>query len=220
MPRILLTAFGPYDDWSENASWLAMQSLLRDLHAEADGLESLQLTTRLYPVDFGQLRERLPSDLAEGFDAAVHLGQAPGVGRIELEAFGINVGRERDAGPSDAFPLAADGPAAYRSRLPLEDWAHHLCSQGIPAAVSYHAGEYLCNAVLYLTHYFAEQNGMATDATFLHLPLDTSQVLATTGDRASLPAEESARAVRLLLEDLSARIQYAGEASDTQHGAT
>jgi pyroglutamyl-peptidase len=45
MPRVLITAFGPYGCWEENASWLALVELTRDLPTGAE------IVTRLYPVD-------------------------------------------------------------------------------------------------------------------------------------------------------------------------
>ncbi len=51
MTRVLLTAFEPYDTWKANASWLALVDLTSDLPSQP------QVTTRLYPVDFDQLRE-------------------------------------------------------------------------------------------------------------------------------------------------------------------
>lgn len=205
MAKILITAYGPYDDWPENASWLALQAFLRDLP------EGVDLTTRLYPVDFQSLRSRLEPDLEAGFDVVLHLGQAPGATRVELETIGLNLGRERDADSSEAFPLTSDGPLAYRSELPLPEWEALLSSAGIPAAVSYHAGAYLCNAALYLTHYFNERAGRPTKATFLHLPLDTSQVVGQSQCTASLPAEESARAISLIVADLERRLQNVSE---------
>lgn len=216
MPRILLTAYGPYDDWSENASWLALQEVLRELPQEDEGDEHLEITTRLYPVDFDEVRARLESDLAGRFDIALHLGQSPGAGRIELEAFGLNVGRQRDTPPEAAFALAEDGPPAYQSQLPLAHWAALLQSQGIPAGVSYHAGAYLCNAALYWTHFYCERDDLPTAATFLHLPLDTCQAVTSKDDLASLPAAESARAIRLILDDLKARFELTRVAAQTQ----
>ncbi|MCA9241342.1 MAG: pyroglutamyl-peptidase I [Planctomycetales bacterium] len=198
MPRTLITAYGPYEEWEENASWLALQELMRDLPPELD------VTTRLYPVEFDEVARRLEKDLALGFDLALHLGQAPGNGRIELEAIGINVGIARGKS-AEAFALAPDGPPAYLSQAPLVEWAQRLQGEGIPAAVSYHAGTYLCNAALYLTHYLSERHGYGTQAAFLHLPLDTSQTVVTRQDLASLPSVESARAIRLILEDAAVR---------------
>lgn len=202
MPRTLITAYGPYDEWEENASWLALQELLRELPTELD------VTTRLYPVDFDEVRGRLEKDLQLGFDLVLHLGQAPGYGRIELESIGINVGIDRGVSPT-AFPLAPDGPPAYQSQAPLVEWAERLQAEGIPAVVSYHAGTYLCNAALYLTHYLSERHGYDAQAAFLHLPLDTSQTIAKRLDMASLPSAESARGIRLILED--AAVRYANQ---------
>lgn len=207
MTRVLVTAYGPYDHWRENASWLAMQELTRDLPAELD------VTTRLYPVDFAAVRERLESDLSLGFDAALHLGQAPGAGRVALEMIGVNVAQERHCPADLAGPLAPDGPAAYRSELPLAEWSRMIQERGIPATVSFHAGAYLCNAALYLTHYLSERMGLETRAAFFHLPLDTSQAIEAAGDLPSLPAAVSALAVRVALADLADRSRAASPAA-------
>ena len=83
MPRVLLTAFEPYDRWKSNASWLALVQLTQHLPDEP------QITTRLYPVDFAEMKERLAADLSANFDYALHVGQAPGSSRIQLEAIGL-----------------------------------------------------------------------------------------------------------------------------------
>lgn len=196
MPRILVTAYGPYDNWSENASWLALQELTRDLPAD------YPVTTRLYSVDFSSIKKQLAQDVAEGFDVAIHLGQAPGQSSIALEAIGLNLARDRGQRADQALPLIHDGPLAYASRLPLGKWATMLRESGIPSEVSHHAGTYLCNAALYLSHYFSERGNHSTASTFLHLPLDPMQVIASGRDLPSLPASVSASAVRMLIEDV------------------
>ena len=50
MPRVLITAFGPYGKWAENASWLALVELTRHLPAQPE------ITTRRYPVDLEVVR--------------------------------------------------------------------------------------------------------------------------------------------------------------------
>jgi len=194
MPRVLLTAYGPYDQWDVNASWLVLQEITRDL---PDGID---LQTRLYPVDFGEVAKRLASDLTADTDVAIHLGQAPGLGRIELESVGLNLAQERDERPEEAWPLAEGGPEAYFSTLPLADWAQRLRSDGIPAEVSHHAGTYLCNAALYLSQHIAAEQRFATRATFVHLPLVPEQVLDSKPSQASLPLAVMAEGIRTLLE--------------------
>lgn len=197
MASVLVTAFEAYDTWQANASWLALVELTKDLPAAP------RIVTRRYPVDFDEMRKRLEEDLADDYDFALHLGQAPGLGRIHLESIAINVGGHSHQSPDHYQTLVEDGPAAYRSSLPLADWSLLLRQQGIPAQVSHHAGTYLCNATMYMSHYIAEQRCLKTRSTFLHLPLDVSQALSNGKDLASLPAAISGRAIRLVIEQLA-----------------
>lgn len=198
MPRVLLTAYGPYDDWAVNASWLVLQEITRELPSGID------LQTRLYPVDFAEVAKRLASDVTADTDVAIHLGQAPGLGRIELEVVGLNLAQERDERSEEAWPLVEGGPEAYFSGLPLASWAQRLRSDGVPAEVSHHAGTYLCNAALYLSQHIAAEQGFATQATFIHLPLVPEQVIDSKANQASLPVEVMAGAIRTLLESILA----------------
>ncbi len=197
MPRVLLTAYGPYDRWKVNASWLVLQELTHQLP------EDMELVTRLYPVDFAEVAKRLSDDLVDGIDVAIHLGQSPGQGGIAFEAVGLNLASQRRARPEEACPLVEGGPAAYLSELPLGRWAGLLRSHEIPAEVSHHAGTYLCNAAHYWSHHLAAERGLATKATFVHLPLVPAQVLNGQGNMASMPVEEMARGLRLVLDDIA-----------------
>jgi pyroglutamyl-peptidase len=98
--------------------------------------------------------------------------------------------------------LADDGPMAYRSPLALADWAIKLREAGIPAQVSYHAGTYLCNATLYWTCYLTERLSIKTQAAFIHLPLDVSQVINEPHGMPALPTAIAVHALRLILEEL------------------
>ena len=204
MSKVLITAFEPYDEFKENSSWLALVELVRDLPREP------QTTTRLYPVDLAAVKERLAEDLRDGYDFVMHVGQAPGRGTVLLEAIGVNVSNSNGRPSDDCGVLAEDGPVAYRTALPIARWAEMLREAKIPTRVSYHAGTYLCNATLYWSHYLAEKQGLGTRTTFVHLPLDVSQVAQGSKDTASLPAETSARALRLMLGEL-----HAGDAPTT-----
>jgi len=196
MARVLITAFGGYGCWSENASWLALVELTRNLPGTP------KVTTRLYPVDFEGMRERLERDLRLGFDYVLHLGQSPGTSSIQLEAIGINVKVKGAADENQPEPLIAGGPVAYQSALPLGHWAGLLRSAAIPARVSYHAGTFLCNATLFLTHYLCDRHAWRTRATFVHLPLACEQALAHEDELPSMPSHLVADAVRLLLKQL------------------
>jgi pyroglutamyl-peptidase len=197
MTTVLITAFEPYGQWDTNASWLCLMELTRQLPAAP------VLTTRRYPVDFVSTRERLEADLRGNYDFALHLGQAPGSAAIRLEQFAVNIGQLPGQSAEEFFPLCTGGPAAYRSTLPLDDWSRRLRSAGIPAAVSHHAGTYLCNATLYWSHYLAERHGWKTRSAFVHLPLETSQCLGGGAIQPSLPAAMMAQGVLTILDELA-----------------
>lgn len=197
MTRVLITAFEPYDQWTANASWLALVALTRELPAEP------QVTTRLYPVDLSTLRQRLRQDLSSGgYDVVLLTGQAPGSSAIRLESIGLNV--HPDACRSGQIQeLEPEGPLAYQSGLPLSRYVERLRAAHIPAAISLHAGTYLCNAALYLAHHFCHQLELTTKIAFIHLPLDVSQVARDPATLASLPAAISANALQLILAEIA-----------------
>jgi pyroglutamyl-peptidase len=162
MSRVLMTAFEPYDRWSENSSWETLIELTRWYDGPAE------ITTRRYPVDLTRMSEGLRKDMQEDYDLAIHLGQSPGSTLVKLEAVGLNV-------RTDGTPLIDDAPEAYRSPLPLTLCTRDLIAAGIPSELSHHAGTYLCNAALFLSQYYAHSFGLKTKSMFIHVPLSPAQ---------------------------------------------
>jgi pyroglutamyl-peptidase len=192
--RILLTAFEPYDVWEQNSSW---EALITYLHNR--GIVS-GVTTRRYPVDLAKLQSRLDKDLTLGFDAILHLGQAPGISRVQMEAIALNVAGMTDATGDFFGPLISSGPVAYRTAFPLGEWNQELRASGIPCSVSYHAGTYLCNAIMYLSHHWHAIRDRECAIGFVHLPLTPEQVLHSHRDLPSMPREQSAEAIAKILD--------------------
>ena len=198
MTRILLTAFEPYDIWSDNSSWMALQELTRDLPQIGT------ITTRKFPVDFAQVRERLPGDLAADFRYAIFLGQAPGQSAIQLESTALNL-RPTNDHPDEFTPLEPNGPAAYTTTLPLAAWANSLRQRGLPVQVSHHAGTYLCNALYYWGQWLSEQRRTACECLFIHLPVAPHQVADSALPLPSLSTIVASQAIRSVLEWCRAR---------------
>ena len=196
MTSVLLTAFKSYGPWSSNSSWLAMVELTKLIS------ENLEVKTRLYSVDFKSLRKQLELDLEQNFDVALHLGQSPAASSLQLESIGLNVAGESGQLSENFTSLDADGPVAYRSSLPLDQWAIQLRQAGIPARLSYHAGTYLCNATLYWSQRIGEVRELETQSAFVHLPLAPSQVLSLDKDYATMSSEVAAQGIRLLLKEI------------------
>jgi pyroglutamyl-peptidase len=195
MTRILLTAFEAYEPWTTNASWLALIELTRVLPLD------VEITTRLYPVALQAMKDKLAKDLKSNFDYAFHVGQAPQSSCIQLEEFALNVvsaGHTMDH--AEAAGVVCDGgPDSYRSLLPVRRYAQALREDGIPARVSFHAGTFLCNAIFYWSCSLAEDLELPTKSTFVHVPLDTSQVLQLDEPTPFMPAAMVADGLRKLM---------------------
>ena len=189
MHRVLMTAFEPYDRWSENSSWDALIELTRWYDGSAD------ITTRRYPVDLTRMSENLRKDLQEDYDLAIHLGQSPGTPLIKLEAVGLNV-------RTDGSPLIAGAPDAYRSPLNLACCAQSLVEAGIPSEVSHHAGTYLCNAALFLSQHYADAFGLKTKGMFIHVPLSPAQAAKDGTAMASMSVPMVSAAIALVLDQV------------------
>ncbi len=190
MTRVLLTAFEPYDRWPENASWLAIVDLTRWYEGP------VELITRRYPVDLGKMSEKLRTDLQEDYEFALHCGQAPGSSHLRLEAIGLNL-------RTDGSEILSGAPAAYRSSLPLESMVNRIRQAGIPAAVSHHAGTYLCNAALFLSHHYTHSFGMRTASAFVHVPLAPAQVARENSDSPSMSTPMISAALAILIQGLT-----------------
>lgn len=212
--KILLTAFEPYDDWSENSSWLALVELLKDRPSD------LELVTRRYPVDLSALRTRLHKDLSNSFDAVLHLGQSPGATGVKLESIALNVAGCVNEDGEELPQIVESAPLAFSSQMPLGRWARLLRQNQIPSLVSYHAGTFLCNATMYLTHHWYHSRRQEVPSGFIHLPLATEQVAAKSRALPSLSTETLARALRIILQDCAeAKEQEVAQESQSQRFA-
>ncbi len=194
MTRILVTAFEPYGEWNRNSSWDALVAWLSSRGGDP------RVVTRKYPVDLVQLHSRLDRDLTMGFDAVLHLGQAPGTAAVQLESIALNVAGVTETPNLEYGPILREAPLAYRTVFPVGKWALEIKQASIPAIVSYHAGTYLCNAAMYLSHHWFSSRGETAQVGFVHLPLSPEQVLDRGHPLASLPIEQSAQAIGMLVE--------------------
>ncbi|MCA9177087.1 MAG: hypothetical protein KDB14_21510 [Planctomycetales bacterium] len=202
--NVLITCFGPYDQFDRNASQLAMELAKAayvdaDLRGELRG--DLQVEWLTLPVDFEAAPEILASYLDRHPDVILHVGQAPGASALRIETRGVN----RRQGPHEPLPSAlVDGGAReHDSDLPLSQWLDLLVRRGLPAHLSNDAGDYLCNAVLYHSLNFAAKSKLPGNATFLHVPLTPEQTTPQY-HLASLPAEDSAAAIHCFLHWITA----------------
>ena len=195
MKKLLITGFEPFGGECVNPSWEAVCCLSECINGYA-------LTKLLIPVVFGVGAEKVIQKAREVCpDVILCIGQAGGRSAITPELVGINLRHgsipdNHGYQPQDE-PILTEGASAYFSTLPVRKIAEAIRLLGIPAQVSYSAGAYVCNDVLYtlLAHY----QGSGTRVGFIHVPYSTEQ-----NKEPALPLEQITKALIAAIETLDA----------------
>lgn len=165
---LLVTGFMPFGSEDRNPSWDAVDAL-------PDRIGAWRLIKLLLPVEFGRAADlaKAAADNCKA-DAILCVGLAAGRTAVTPEAIGVNV---RDASIPDntglkpeGDPIDANGPAAYFSTLPVREMTAAITGADVPAKLSYTAGTYVCNDLLYaLLHRYS---GTPVRVAFVHIPLE------------------------------------------------
>ena len=166
MKKLLITGFEPFGGEEINPSWEAVNGL-------PDVVGNWQLTKLQVPTVFKKAGETVLAAAEQLHpDAILCVGQAGGRAAVtpELVAINLQYGRIADnagVSPMDE-PVVADGPTAYFSTLPVRAMAQAVTDAGLPGQVSYSAGAFVCNDLLYtVLHRYA---GTPVRAAFVHVP--------------------------------------------------
>lgn len=185
--KFLLTGFEPFGGGTHNPSW--------DCLSRLSPIEGVELIKLRLPVTFAHAPALLRNALEqEQPNAVICLGLAANRDKITPEKIAINLAHGRIA-DNDGFqpqeePLIPGGTDGYFSTLPVFALVEELEKGGIPAQVSYTAGAYVCNCVMY--HLMAWATPRKIPAGFVHVP-DT--------DKMSL--EDIAKGIGLMIKYLA-----------------
>ena len=166
MKKLLITGFEPFGGEVINPSWEAVLRL-------PEVVGDYQLTKLLVPVVFGEAAEVVTCAADELCpDVILCIGQAGGRAAITPEQVGINlryapIPDNKGNQPTDE-PIISGGATAYFSTLPVRKIAEAIKASGVPSQVSYSAGAYVCNDVLYsLLHHYDHTD---VKVGFIHVP--------------------------------------------------
>jgi pyroglutamyl-peptidase len=174
---VLLTGFEAFDGQRVNPSALAVRELGGKLIA------GRRVVAEVLPVTFGAAPLALLRALrAVRPELVICVGQAGGRGEISVERVAINVDDAPIADNAGAQPIdrriAARGPAAYWSTLPIKAVVAALAERGVPASVSSTAGTFVCNHVFYSLMHALERRPRELPGArggFIHVPLIPEQ---------------------------------------------
>lgn len=193
MKTCLITGFEPFGGETINPSWEAVLRLPEEINGYA-------LTKLLIPVAFRSAVERVIEKAAEiAPDVILCIGQAGGRNAITPELVGINLRHaaipDNNGNQPIDEPIVAEGAAAYFSTLPVRSMAEAINAAGVTSRLSYSAGAYVCNEVLYtlLSHYHTSR----TRIGFIHVPYATEQ-----GKEPAMPLESMVKALTVAIEHL------------------
>lgn len=184
MPKILLTAFEPFDKEKLNPSWEVARQFDFENFTLPNG-ETVEIIAECLPCVFGEsltvLQQALESHRP---DIVISLGQAGGRSDITPECVAINLDDARIPDNAGNQPLGerilADGENAYFSTLPIKAIVRDLHAQGIPASVSYTAGTFVCNHVFYGLQHLCQAKGIVKSG-FIHIPYLPEQAVKFKG---------------------------------------
>ena len=173
---ILVTGFDPFGGETINPAWEAVSRL-------PDEIGACRVEKLCVPTVFGEAgRVALERAARVRLKAVLCVGQAGGRSAVTPEMVAINLRHARipdnaDAEPHDE-PVLPGGENALFTTLPVRAMTSAMLDAGVPAEVSYTAGTYVCNDLMYLMLLHCAPLGISCG--FVHVPaggeLDTETV--------------------------------------------
>lgn len=163
MKKILITAFDAFGDDNSNASF----ELLQSLPTVIAGHEILKLQV---PTVRYRCFKTIETFLAQNeVDIIISLGQAAQTETIRFEKVAINLDdfriKDNDGNQPSDESVVVGAPLAYFTKLPIKFLNSKLQENKIPSFISYSAGTFVCNHLMYsLLHFRKELAG------FIHVP--------------------------------------------------
>ena len=192
MKKLLITGFEPFGGEKINPSWEAVARL-------PEQINEYSLTKLRLPVTFGEAADMVIKAAEEiCADVILCIGQAGGRNAITPELVGINLRHatipdDKGYQPKDE-PIIDGGATAYFSTLPVRSMVEAMRAADIPAQVSYSAGAYVCNDVLYTV--LAHFQDSEVKAGFIHVPYSDDQ-----NKEPSMAIEQIVKGVALAIEN-------------------
>ncbi len=171
--KILVTGFEPFGGEMTNPSYEAVKLL-------PDEIKGATIIKKEIPVVFGKCGDILESAIIEHSpDAVLCIGQAGGISAIAVERVGINLNEASIADNEGAQPIdkriKEDGENAYFSTVPTKAMVSNIKDNDIAARVSYSAGTYVCNDILYQLLYMCNKKYPTIKGGFIHVPYSVEQ---------------------------------------------
>ncbi|MCH5278877.1 MAG: pyroglutamyl-peptidase I [Christensenellaceae bacterium] len=197
--KILVTGFEPFGNEQVNPSWQAVNALPSFvLGAQIAKLELPVVYDTCGELLIGAIERELP-------DAVLLVGQAMKRNCITPEFVAIN---QRDGVKDNAgveyrgCRITPEAPDAYFSTLPVRAMVRRMTENGIPAKLSYTAGTYVCNNLMFHALHYSAMNHPSMPTGFVHIPLSMEQAAAHGGEYPGMEVETCIRGLTVCIETI------------------
>ena len=171
--KILITGFEPFGGESVNPAYEAVK-LLPDMAGD------IQIVKMEIPTVFGEAGKVVETGILQHQpDAVICVGQAGrradiGVERVAINLVEASIPDNAGNQPMDV-KVQEDGDTAYFATIPVKAMVKNIKDHGIPASISYTAGTYVCNSVMYDLLYLIDRKYPSIRGGFIHVPYATEQ---------------------------------------------
>lgn len=196
--KVLVTGFDPFGGEKVNPAFEAVKMLPDKIAgAEIIKLEIPTVFSKSGPAVAAGIEEYQP-------DIVINVGQAGGHSCVTIERVAINLAEARipdnNGEQPSGEPLQAEGEPAYFATIPVKAIVKNIRDHKIPCHVSYTAGTYVCNAVMYQVLHMTAEKYPNIRAGFVHVPYAAEQVVDKPNGTPFMSLEQIAECLRYAIE--------------------
>ncbi len=202
MSKILITGFEPFDGFTVNPS----EEIVKVLDDRK--INQFSLVGLVLPLDYKKALEIVETTIVKHKPEYVLCCGQANRAAISIERIAVNAISTKKSDNYENTPesdiIEFEGPVAYFANIDPLQLVQALLDSGIPAHVSYHAGLYGCNWLLYNVMDWIEKGAHDTKATFIHLPALPSQAIEKDMmHMATMPLDLQVKALEVIIKNLS-----------------
>ena len=211
--KILVTGFDPFGGEAINPAFEAVKLLPNTIA----GAEVVKIEI---PTVYGKSGKAVEEGIKQYKpDAVLCVGQAGGRSTMTVEKVAINLAEARikdnEGNQPIDEPLQIDGERAYFATIPVKAMVNNIRKHGIPANISYTAGTFVCNDVMYNLLYMLDKKYPEIKGGFVHVPFALEQVVSRAEGTASMSIEIIAKALEYAIEAIVTNEEEHKEAMGT-----
>jgi pyroglutamyl-peptidase len=196
--KILITGFDPFGAETVNPAYEAVKLL-------PETISGAQIVKLEIPTVFGKCDKVVEEAIVlHKPDVVLSIGQAGGRFDLTVERVAINIADGRIADNEGVQPIdqviREDGENAYFATIPVKAMVARMREKGIPASVSYTAGSYVCNYIMYCVLHSIATKHEGMKGGFIHVPFMPAQAVGKPNNTPTMSIQTIADGIQAGVE--------------------